>query len=291
MTPDPGSGSVPPATTLRVVYLFPDLLNVYGDAGNVRTIVGRAEARGFAVELSDVRAGDRAIPPADIMLIGGGQDREQHVVARELLGLGPAIRDRIADGAALLAVCGGYQSLGWSYLTSTGALLEGPGILDIRTEAGPTRMVGPVVARLSDGASGQPGRDEVVGFENHAGRTWPGSTARPFATVEIGRGNNGEDGTEGILAMPGEGGLAGMRIGTYLHGPLLPRNPHVADALIAAGLGRGGPPVALSPLDDRDEWTAHDHYAARSRARRRREGRLPRPVARVVDPLRSLIGF
>ena len=277
--------------TLRLVHLFPDLLNVYGDAGNVRTLTVRAEVRGIRVEVAQVRAGCREIPAADVLLIGGGQDREQRAVARELELHGPAIRDRIVDGAALLAVCGGFQNLGWSYRTAAGETIDGPGILDVRTEAGSERMVGPVLAAIRGGPGAWSGRDEVVGFENHAGRTWLGPAAQPFAIVEIGHGNNGSDGTEGILALPGEGAAGGLRIGTYLHGPLLPRNPHVADALIAAGLAHGGPAVALEPLRDEEEWQAHDGYAARSRGRRRNEQRLPRSIRRFVTPIRSLVGF
>jgi CobQ-like glutamine amidotransferase family enzyme len=276
---------------LRVVHLFPDLLNVYGDAGNVRTIVVRAERRGITVDLRAVRAGAPTVPPADILLIGGGQDREQRAVARELERLGPAIRDRIADGSALLAVCGGYQNLGWAYRTSAGTTIEGPGILDIRTEAGPGRLVGSVVAGLTELPTAMRNRTTLVGFENHAGRTHLGPGARPLAIVEIGRGNDGVDGTEGILALPGDGGLPGLRIGTYLHGPLLPRNPHLADALIASGLARGGPNVELAPLDDRDEWRAHDRFVARIRARRDRDERLPPWLRKILDPARSLIGF
>jgi CobQ-like glutamine amidotransferase family enzyme len=264
---------------------------VYGDAGNVQAILVRATARGIDVSVTEVRAGSPSIPTADLLVIGGGQDREQVAVARELGRLGPGIRAQIAAGASLLAVCGGYQNLGRWYRTGDGVTIDGPGILDLTTEAGADRMVGPVLAELRGGAGHWSGRMEIVGFENHAGRTRLGSSARPLATVEIGRGNNGEDGTEGILALPGEDGLAGLRIGTYLHGPFLPRNPHVADALIAAALARAGEPVALQRLDDIDEWAAHDGYAARSRARQRNERRVPHRLARFTRPLRSLIGF
>jgi CobQ-like glutamine amidotransferase family enzyme len=281
------------ARRLRIVHLFPDLLNVYGDLGNVRTVVVRSELRGLVPEIDAVRTGAASVPPADLFLIGGGQDREQVVVARELERLGPAIRDQIADGAALLAVCGGYQNLGWSYRTAAETVIDGPGLLDIRTVAGTRRLVGPVIARITEPLppDGRSGRDGLVGFENHSGRTYLGPTSRPLARVEIGRGNNGEDGGEGILALPGEGGLSGLRVGTYLHGPLLPRNPHLADALIAAALGRGRETVELAALDDDDEWRAHDHYATRTRSRRRRDERLPGWLRRVVDPVRSLIGF
>lgn len=276
--------------SLRVVHLFPDLLNVYGDSGNVRAIAFRAEARGLNVESRFVSAGDRDVPPADVLLIGGGQDREQVAVAHELERLAPAIRARIADGASLLAVCGGYQALGWSYHSRLGTI-DGPGILDIRTEAGDVRMVGPVVAQPTPAAGRWHPDREIVGFENHSGLTQLGADALPFATVEIGAGNNGVDGTEGYLALPGAGGLAGLRIGTYLHGPLLPRNPHIADALIAAGLGRGGPPVDLADLDDTLEWAAHERFVARCRAHRQREDRVPERITRIIDPVRSLIGF
>jgi CobQ-like glutamine amidotransferase family enzyme len=231
------------------------------------------------------------VPAADVLVIGGGQDREQVAVARELERLGPAIRARIADGASLLAVCGGYQGLGWSYESAHGQI-DGPGILDVRTVAGEERMVGPVVALTAPReAPSWPSDRTVVGFENHAGRTFLGDGARPFAVVEIGSGNNGDDGTEGYLALPGDDGLAGLRIGTYLHGPILPRNPHIADALIAAGLGRQGEPHTLEPIDDTEEWGAHDRFVARCRAHRSREDRIPGPVSRIVDPIRSLIGF
>ena len=231
---------------LRVVHLYPDLLSVYGDAGNVRTIVVRAERRGIEVELSVVRAGDSAVPPADVLLIGGGQDREQLTVARELERLGPAIRERIAEGAALLAVCGGYQNLGWSYRTAAGTTIAGPGILDIRTEAGRSRLVGSVVASLTDLPNGTPPRPTLIGFENHGGRTYLGDEAKPLGKVVKGFGNNGRDGLEGVRR--------DNLIGTYLHGPLLPKNAWFADWLIRAALGFENP---LSELDDRLEHAAH----------------------------------
>ncbi len=281
---------------LRIVHLFPDLMNVYGDRGNVQVVVERARRRGIDVDFKAVVAGDATVPPADLLLIGGGQDQEQVTVARELQRMAPAIRTQVTDGAGLLAVCGGYQNLGTSYLTGAGVEIEGPGILDLRTIAGDNRLVGPMLATLAEPlrTDAPAARTTVVGFENHSGRTHLGPTARPFATVEIGHGNNGLDGGEGILAMPGEGGMGGLRIGTYLHGPLLPSNPHVADALIAAALGRGDELAELAALDDGAEWRAHDHRAAELRARHAqglREGARPRWVRRIVDPLRSLIGF
>lgn len=279
--------------SLRIVHLFPELLNVYGDLGNIRTMVRRAAARGIAVEVLPVHGSDSSVPRADLFVIGGGQDLEQVAVARSLERLGNAIREQVVDGAAVLAVCGGYQSLGLSYRTAAGVQIDGPGILHVRTVAGAGRLVGPVVASLSTwlprALRGH--RASIVGFENHAGRTYATSASRPLAYVEIGAGNNGEDGTEGILALPGEGGLGGLRMGTYLHGPLLPRNPHLADMLLAGALARGGREDRLVSLDDGAEWRAHANFATRVRSRQSREGWVPGWVHRLVDPPRSLIGF
>jgi CobQ-like glutamine amidotransferase family enzyme len=186
-------------------------------------------------------------------------------------------------------VCGGYQSLGVEYRALGGRTIHGPGILDVRTWAGSKRLVGPVVAHLEHPMFGPVGRT-VVGFENHSGRTTLGTESSPLARVEIGHGYDDDDGTEGVLERPGTRGLQGLRIGTYLHGPLLPRNPHVTDVLIAAGLSRTDQPTDLAPLDDRDEWAAHDRYVERCRKRSWTD-RLPGRVRRIVEPARNLIGF
>ncbi|HEV7604403.1 MAG TPA: hypothetical protein VGO15_05510 [Candidatus Limnocylindrales bacterium] len=283
-----------PARRLRIVHLFPDVLRFYGDGGNVGTLVGRAAARSIETEVVAVPVGASRIPPADLVLIGGGQDREQVTVARELERLGGQLTDLVADGTALIAVCGGYQNLGIRYRTSLGDELPCPGLLPISTDgtAGTRRLVGPVLAEVSpDLPLGARGDRTVVGFENHGGRTMLEPGARPFATVEIGHGNNDLDGTEGVLALPGEGGLRGLRLGTYLHGPLLPRNPHLADALIAAALAHGGDAVELPPLEDELEWSAHDAACERLRRTERTERRIPGWAHRVVDPVRALIGY
>jgi hypothetical protein len=299
---------------VRIVHLFPDVLRVYGDGGNVMTLVRRSEARSIATSVEQVRVGAARLPPADLIFIGGGQDREQETVARELERLGSQLVDLVADGAALLAVCGGYQNLGTRYRTSRGTELGGPGLFPIATDASGLdgRLVGPVLATLAralvpPGGAADDGRQPsersrigghqpgsagtVVGFENHGGRTSLAPGARAFATVELGHGNNDIDGTEGALLLPGEGGLRGLRIGTYLHGPLLPRNPHVADALIAAALGRGKSVVELAPLDDRLEWAAHDLACARLRRTDHRDRLVPGWAHRAFDPVRSLIGY
>ena len=299
---------------LRIVHLFPDVLRVYGDGGNVMTLVRRARARSIATSVERVRVGADRLPPADLLFIGGGQDREQETVARELERLGSQLVDLVGEGAALLAVCGGYQNLGVRYLTSQGTELVGPGLFPVSTDAFGVhdRLVGPVVATVSiellslgraatSAIAGPPGSvgkghergmaDTLVGFENHGGRTLLAAGTRPLATVELGHGNNDRDGTEGALLLPNEGGLRGLRIGTYLHGPLLPRNPHVADALIAAALGRGTGTMDLAPLDDRIEWAAHDAAVARLRRRASRDRRIPGWAHRAFDPIGGLIGY
>jgi CobQ-like glutamine amidotransferase family enzyme len=282
---------------LRIVHLFPDVLRFYGDGGNVGALVSRAAERSIATEVTQVPVGAARIPAADLVLIGGGQDREQVTVARELERIGDQLTDLVAEGTALLAVCGGYQNLGISYRTSLGDELPCPGLLPVTTDAtaGSRRLVGPVLAQVSGDLALQgrsPAADRtVVGFENHSGRTTLEPGARPFATIEIGHGNNDLDGTEGVLVLPGEAGLRGLRIGTYLHGPLLPRNPHLADAIIAMALAHGDDPVALAPLEDGLAWSAHDAACARLRRTAREERRIPGWAHRVVDPVRALIGY
>jgi CobQ-like glutamine amidotransferase family enzyme len=283
---------------LRIVTLFPDVLSFYGDGGNLDTLVSRAEARSIGVDVAQVTVGAARIPPADLVLIGGGQDREQVTVALELVRLGGQLTDLVAGGTALLAVCGGYQNLGVRYRTSLGRDLPCPGLLPVTTDGavGRLRLVGPVVAEMSlelaipNRTSADTSRT-LVGFENHGGRTILEPGARRFATIEIGRGNNDEDGSEGVLVLPGEGGLGGLRIGTYLHGPLLPRNPHLADALIAAGLAHGAQAVELATLDDRLEWATHDLACARLRRADRWERRIPPWAHRLLDPVKALIGY
>jgi CobQ-like glutamine amidotransferase family enzyme len=252
---------------LVVAHLFPGLLNFYGDGGNVRALERRARMRGIGIEVRRVRSGERTLPAADLYVIGGGQDLEQVAVAKALGRLGGDLVARVRDGASVLAVCAGYQSLGWSYRTRSGSVLDGPGLFDVVTVAGDRRLVGFALGTLDDRlvTKGCLGRSTVVGFENHAGMTALGRDATPLARLELGAGNNAEDGGEGFVGLPGGHGYGGLRIGTYLHGPLLPRNPHLADLLLAQALASGGEPAVLRPLDDRLEWLAHDSFITRAR--------------------------
>lgn len=285
-------------------HLFADLLNLYGDRGNIATLVRRAQWRGAAVEVRQIDAGQASsVASVDILFIGGGPDSQQISVAKGLEPLGAALFDAVGAGAALLAVCGGYQNLGHCFRSDLAGQLTGPGLLDVRTEApsGATRFVGGVIIELADGspiaaagrasaeAAGVAGAEtRLVGFENHSGRSYLGAGAHPLGRVLVGHGNNDRDGVEGIFALAGEGGLAGPRIGTYLHGPLLPRNPHLADYLIAHAIA-GRASMSLEPLPDEIEWRAHRDFALRWQAER--VARTGSRLGAMADRIGSLVGF
>jgi lipid II isoglutaminyl synthase (glutamine-hydrolysing) len=229
---------------LVVVHLYPDLLMSYGDRGNVLTLAKRAEWRGFSVRIVGVTRGERLPRTTDLIVIGGGSDRIQHLIGADLIGRADELGELVRRGTVILGVCGGYQSIGRKYVALDGRDVPCLGLLDVTTEAGPIRLTGRVSAQARfDGRSFR-----VSGFENHAGRTFLGPAATPFGSVPKGQGNNGLDGTEGAV----QGGV----VGTYLHGPLLPTAPTFADALLTRALARvtGGAP--LDPLDDRIEERA-----------------------------------
>ena len=253
--PDEGGGG----RSIRVVSLYDDVMNVYADRGNLIALRARAAEYGIEVEVTSVSLGDPLPAEADLVLIGGGQDREQRRIAQELAGRGPVLRAWAEDDVAMLAVCGGFQLFGRFYRDSSGEELPGAGVFDVTTVApGPgwPRCIGDVLA-----ASLVPGAGELVGFENHAGRTYLGAGAQPFAIVEHGFGNNGEDGTEGARYREA--------IGTYLHGSLLPKNPALLDHLIGAALRHreGDDSAPLVPLPA--VFAERAHAAAVQVARRR----------------------
>jgi hypothetical protein len=238
-------------------HLYPDYLNIYADRGNIAVLSRRAAWRGIELQVVPIGAGDRIPSGIDLFYVGGGQDREQALIAADLASKGPELIAAVEAGAALLAVCGGYQLLGRSYRERSGAELPGVGLFPLATVAGKRRMIGDILlsCRLGPGA-----RQTLAGFENHAGRTFLDNGAEPLGRVLHGFGNNGKDGYEGCRVR--------RAIGTYLHGPLLPRNPWLADWLLAEALARtlGEPPV-LTALPDRLEARAHTVAAARARAR------------------------
>jgi len=239
--------------TLRVCALYPDLMNIYADRGNLLMLERRCRWRGIAFELSGPGVGDELTgEEADLYYIGGGQDRDQALCAEDLAGPKRAPMHAAVDrGAIVLAVCGGYQLLGHEYQLGE-QTLPGAGLIDIRTVRGDgKRLIGNVAIETDLPGVGP---HTLAGFENHGGRTHLGPAATPLGRVLRGHGNNGVDGYEGVIS--------GSVIGTYLHGPLLPKNTWFADWLIATALGsRPGSatptPITLEPLDDQLEDLAH----------------------------------
>ena len=239
---------------LTIVHLFPELLNLYGDGGNVIALTRRLQWRGLPVEVREVGMGDAMdFSQADIVFIGGGADREQMIVKDAMVARKSELSAYVADGGVLLAVCGGYQFLGHSYAMDD-VVVEGLGVIDMETVRGEGRLIGNAVIQ-SDICDAP-----IVGFENHGGRTTLGPDAKPLGRV-LGKtfGNNGEDGFEGVHQ--------GNLIGTYLHGPLLPKNPQVADYLIAQAFDRRGDALELVSLDDAIELEANRVMAERLNVR------------------------
>jgi CobQ-like glutamine amidotransferase family enzyme len=241
-----------------VGHLYPDYLNIYADRGNMAVLERRAAWRGVGFDYRTIGLGEEANPDEhDLYYVGGGQDREQALVAPDLATKGESLREAVDGGAAFLAVCGGYQLLGRFYRDRSGAELPGIGLLPHYTVAGERRMIGDVLLECEL----EPGpRRPLAGFENHAGRTYLDEGAEPLGRVVAGFGNNGEDGVEGSRV--------GNALGTYLHGPLLPRNPWLADWLIGKALARRlGDAPDLEPLPDDFESSAQQVSADRARAR------------------------
>jgi lipid II isoglutaminyl synthase (glutamine-hydrolysing) len=240
---------------VRVGHLYPDRLNIYADRGNLAVLAARAAARGHELEVTPIGLGDAVLPgEADLYYVGGGQDREQALVAPDLVAKGPALHEAVETGAAFLAVCGGYQLLGRFYRDRSAVELPGIGLLPLHTVAGERRMIGDVLLECA-----WAGRT-LAGFENHAGRTVLDDGAEPLGRVLAGFGNDGASGFEGCRQ--------GRVYGTYLHGPLLPRNPWLADRLLADALAHAtGGEVELEPLADELEIAAHAVSAQRARDR------------------------
>ena len=233
--------------SIRLAHLYPKLMNLYGDRGNIICLRHRCRARGIDLTVDEIDLGDALDRRAyDLIFIGGGQDREQRRIVRDLIDVkGEAIREAVEEGVTALAVCGGYQLFARYYRPAAGEDLPGLGIFDAHTEhpgEDVARCIGNVVAEWEGGT--------LVGFENHGGRTYLADGARPLATVRTGHGNNGVDKTEGAVYK--------SAYGTYLHGSLLPKNPRFADHLLRSALRRRhGDVFELAALDDVLEQAAH----------------------------------
>lgn len=236
-------------TTLRICHLWPELLNLYGDRGNVLCMRKRLEWRGLSCEVTQARVGDRVdFSSYDICFIGGGQDFDQELLNDDLAsGKGADIIAAVEDGVPFLCICGGYQLMGHYYQTADGQKNEFLGAVDLYTVGGETRMMNNYAFKLGKESGGS----TVVGFENHSGRTYLGENVLPLGTVLKGCGNNGEDGTEGVRYK--------NVFGSYSHGPILPKNPEFCDFLLQTALDRRYGSFELPQLDDRASLEAHDH--------------------------------
>jgi CobQ-like glutamine amidotransferase family enzyme len=239
---------------IRVGHLYPDYLNIYADRGNIAVFAARAAARGHELEVLAIGMRD-AVPAGEIDLfyIGGGQDREQELVAHDLASKSGPLREAVETGAAFLAVCGGYQLLGHDYRDVAGVELPGIGLLPLHTVASDRRMIGDVLLECAWAG------ETLAGFENHAGRTILDDGAEPLGRVLSGFGNDGVSGFEGCRYK--------RAYGTYLHGPLLPRNPWFADRVLEEALLHAGIEEQFEPLPDELEREAHAVSAGRARSR------------------------
>jgi hypothetical protein len=244
---------------IRLGHLYPEYLNIYADRGNIAVFTRRAALRGHELVVEAISVGDPLDPNAhDLLYVGGGQDREQALIAPDLAAKREALRAAHERGVAMLAVCGGYQLLGRGYRGRDGAWMPGAALFAHETVAGETRMIGDVLLECEL----EPGkRRRVAGFENHAGRTLLDPGAEPLGRVLHGFGNDGSSGLEGCRL--------GRAVGTYLHGPLLPRNPWLADWLLSQALAHatGTDPTELTPLPDELEEEAFRVAAERARKR------------------------
>lgn len=237
--------------TLKAAWLYAHSFNLYGDAGNIRALVYRARLRGIELVVRTFERGESldSFDP-DIVYAGGAQDEDQARVAEDLLVKGKDLRRLLDSGAVGLFVCGAYQLIGDLYVTSSGRHLKGLGLVDAWTISGERRIIGDAIV-----ASAHEGVGTLIGFENHAGRTYLGSAASPLGRVHYGRGNNGTDGTEGIMQ--------GTAIGTYLHGPLLPKNPQLTDHILRLALHRHNVGLPGVALDDTVEFHARNRILRR----------------------------
>lgn len=233
---------------LHLVHIYPQEMNIYGDTGNRIILEKRLAWRGIDHQVTLVGVGDKLPLDTDIILGGGGQDAGQELVESDLLKRAKTLKSMASDGVVMLMICGMYQLLGDAFITNEDRTIKGAGVLPLFTQAGVKRFIGNTVIETSFG--------ELIGYENHSGRTYLEDGCLPLGKVVKGAGNNGEDGTEGVVM--------NNIFGSYLHGPLLTKNPHFADELLLRALKRHGV-ENLTPLDDGLENKAHSIAVSRPR--------------------------
>jgi len=256
--------------TLKICHLYPDLMDTYGDVGNIIALQKRCSWRGIEATVTPISVGASLnLLEFDIYFFGGGQDKAQQIVSKDLRKKAKAIKKQIENGTVLLSICGGYQLLQKYFKTKEGAIINGIGLFSAYTEGSGDRMIQNLLVKINPELSAQikslyPTTNlsnyptNLIGFENHSGKTYLESGVQPLGRVIKGAGNNGEDKTEGAIYK--------NAFGCYLHGSLLPKNPHFADYLVIKALERRYGIVKLKPLDDSTEWQAHKSAVARIRS-------------------------
>ena len=238
---------------IRLLQLYPRDMNIYGDWGNTLVLIRRAQWVGYDVELTSYDPGEELPGEVDLVVGGGGQDSGQERIKDDLVARGPELVARASDGTPMLVICGLYQLFGHRFITGTGDQIPGISLIDAETVAGTGRLIGNIALKSEDFGT-------VVGYENHSGLTTLGPEARPFGTVTSGDGNNGRDRTEGARVH--------HVIGTYLHGSLLPKNPAVADWLLARAVEHAGGTWEPEPLTDPvEDWAERARKVALTRPR------------------------
>lgn len=248
--------------TLNICHLYPDLMDTYGDKGNITTLLKRCQWRGLKTTVNHITVGDRLNSKIhDLYFFGGGQDRQQVIVGRDLQSKAKNLKSAIDQGSVLLAICGGYQLLQNYFKTLDGTIIKGIGLFNAHTLGSTTRMIQNLLVEIDPKLQKEiSSSTDLIGFENHSGKTYLGKDLKPLGKVIQGAGNNGEDGTEGAIYK--------NAFGCYLHGSLLPKNPHFADYLISKALERRFGKIKLKPLDDFIEWQAHNTTVKRIRSSR-----------------------
>lgn len=244
--------------TLNICHLYPDLMDTYGDKGNIIAIQKRCKWRNIQTTLTPISLNDKVDPEKfDIYFFGGGQDRQQILVGKDLQKKAKDIKKAVENEAAILSICGGYQLLQNYFKTLSGETIKGIGLFDAFTQGTTTRMIQNLLIEVNPEILTRKSKN-LIGFENHSGKTYLAKGVRPLGKVILGSGNNGEDKTEGAIYK--------NAFGCYLHGSLLPKNPHFADYLIKKALERKYNKVKLTPLDDEVEWNAHKSAVNKARS-------------------------
>jgi len=242
---------------LNILHLYPQLMNIYGDQGNIRTLVFRCQKRGIKTKVINLKPNQALTTSSfDLLFAGGGQDRQQLIMAKDLKRHQKTIKQAVEQGIPMLTICGSYQLFGHYFKPHQGPKLKGISLFNAYTIASEQRKIGNIIVKTTKTYKLQP-TPYLIGFENHSGNTYLGKNCQPLGKVKLGFGNNGQDKSAGAIYQ--------QAIGCYLHGSLLPKNPHLADQLIQQALDKKYGKIKLQPLDDSLEWQAHHQAINRTK--------------------------